>query len=490
MNIKSKGHYIEGQWIEGSGEPFNSLSPASGKVIWEGRRATVQEIDKAVKSSSLVFNSWSKLDISKRIEYLKTYINILKENKERISNMLSEEIGKPLWESATEVGAMIGKIEPSLQAYKERCCDTSRKQANGTSKTRFRPHGVIAVIGPYNFPGHMPNGQIIPALLAGNTVILKPSEYAPATSELIIQCWSEIGLPPGVLSLLQGDSFVGKELCQHNDVNGIFFTGSRNAGESIRAATSVDKICVLEMSGNSPLIVWDSSDIKAAVFATVQSAFITAGQRCSSARRLIVPDNEFGEKFISELLRSTEKICVGSHKDVPEPYMGPLRHPMMVDNLLKNQEDLLSRGAVSLLTSERLSIGKSFVSPGIIDVTSVEMRLDEEIIGPFLQIIRVSDFENALHEANNTKYGLAAGIFTEDEKLYNRFYDSIRAGIINWNQQLTGASPWAPFGGIKNSGNFRPSGFFATDFCVYSTGLIELEKVQLPASLPPGLTIV
>ena len=360
---------------------------------------------------------------------------------------------------------------------------------NSSSRTRFRPHGVVTVIGPYNFPGHMPNGHIMPALLAGNTLIFKPSELAPYVAEQVVEYWDKSGLPSGVLNLLQGNASVGQKLCAHPDVRGVFFTGSLQAGESIRASTSVEQMCVLEMGGNSPLVVWDSSDLDAAVFGTIQSSFITSGQRCSSARRLILPSNSFGEKFLSRLVELSRQIQVGPYTNDSEPYMGPLRSNKMVDNLLEKQEKLISCGALPLLKSERLPSTKCFVTPGIINVTPVTPREDDEIIGPLLQVIMVKDFDSAIEEANNTKYGLAAGLFSEDAQLYKQFYNQIRAGIINWNQQLTGASGLAPFGGIKKSGNFRPSGYFASDYCVYSIGSIESESISLPAALPPGISL-
>ncbi len=488
MKELSLGHYISGEWKLGGGKEFSSFNPSNGQILWTGKIATPNECDAAIFAAKTAFTSWAKLDLSERSSYLHAFVDVLKSEKKNLTNCIANEIGKPLWEAATEVSAMIGKLEPTEQAYRERNSDFSRQLPNGLSRTRFRPHGVIAVIGPYNFPGHMPNGHIMPALLAGNTIIFKPSENSPAVGEKIMECWNKAGLPQGVLNLLQGDASVGKYLCNHSIVRGIFFTGSRTVGETIRNSLTVDKICALEMGGNSPLIVWDATDIDAAVFSTIQSAFITSGQRCSAARRLILPSNDFGDRFLTKLVAISGRILIGYPSQVPEPYMGPLRNPNFVNQLIQKQEKLIKLGANPLLKSAILPLGPCFVSPGIIDVTMIKNRDDEEIIGPFLQVTRVNDFDAALDEANNSKYGLAAGIFTEEPKLYERFHEIIQAGIINWNQQLTGASAWAPFGGIKQSGNFRPSGYLSTDYCVYSTGTIEVEKIELPKDLPPGLS--
>lgn len=488
MSLSCNGHYVNGEWVSGEGEIIKSFNPSTGDCVWEGKSASSSDIDRGVAAAVLAFPSWSKLEVDERLAYLKKFVDILKDNQEPLANMLSQEIGKPFWESKTEIGAMMGKLAPTVKAFEERSSDSYREQPNGISRTKFRPHGVVAIIGPYNFPGHMPNGQILPALLAGNTVVLKPSEYAPATSQMIVDCWQKVDLPRGVLNMLQGGANVGKQLCIHEKVNGVLFTGSRSAGESIRMTTPVDKMCALEMGGNSPLIVWDTSNIEGAVFATIQSAFITTGQRCSSARRLILPDNSFGKEFLTILAETTQNLRIGDYKDEPEPYMGPLRLPRMVDDILSAQDKLIETGGEVILKSERLD-SPCYVSPGILNATKVHHCSDEEIIGPFLQVFFVGSFDEAITLANDTKYGLAAGIFTEDGELYQQFYNEIRAGLINWNQQLTGASPWAPFGGIKSSGNFRPAGYFATDFCVYSTGVIELDKIQTPTNLPPGVTL-
>ena len=485
----SKGNYIAGQWMQGGeGHEFKSLSPSDNDIIWKGRYATANEINAAVLAARDAFNVWSKLELEQRSAYLHAFVEVLKTNKTTLATCISSEIGKPQWEASTEVDGMIGKLEPTEDAYNERSKDTSRQLAIGISRTHFRPHGVVLVLGPYNFPGHMANGHIMPALLAGNTIIYKPSEHAPAVAEQIMEYWIEAGLPTGVINLLQGDGSVGQQICQHHDINGIFFTGSRHVGESIRNLASVDKNLALEMGGNNPLIVWDASDIDAAVLATIQSAFITSGQRCSAARRLIVPSNNFGQSFLDRLVRCTSRIHVGKPDETPQPYMGPVRLSSLVERLLNEQENLISHGAIPLLKCKQLALGDSFISPGILDVTSVSPRKDKEIFGPLIQVIQVDDFDSALNEANNTEFGLAAGIITEDVKLYERFQDIVRAGIINWNQQLTGASGWAPFGGIKHSGNFRPSAYLAADYCVYSTASIELEKVTLPNELPPGIS--
>ncbi len=242
--------------------------------------------------------------------------------------------------------------------------------------------------------------------------------------------------------------------------------------------------------GNSPYIVWDTNNIDSAVVTVIQSSFITSGQRCSTARRLILPKNKFGDVFINRLVEISKKIKVGKPKDEPQVFMGALKSKELVDNIINKQEQLVNKGGNILLESTRLQeLGSAFITPGIIDVTNIKEKIDEEIIGPFLQVTRVKTFEEAIEKANDSCYGLAAGIITEDENLYKLFENKIQAGIISWNKQLTGASKFAPFGGIKDSGNYRPSGFLATDYCVYSTAATEIAKVQDITKLPNGIIL-
>jgi succinylglutamic semialdehyde dehydrogenase len=240
------------------------------------------------------------------------------------------------------------------------------------------------------------------------------------------------------------------------------------------------------MGGNNPLIVWNVNDLHAAAYATVQSAYLSAGQRCSCARRLIVPASGDSGEFITRLLEMIQRIRVGQYTDIPEPFMGPVIHKRAADDLLHMQSDLQRRGGKSLVEMRRLD-GDNLLSPGLIDVTEIAERDDNEIFGPLLQLIRVHYFDEAIAEANRTAYGLAAGLLCDDRALYEKFFREIRAGVVNWNRPLTGASSQLPFGGIGNSGNHRPSGSFAADYCSYPIASLESETLTMPATLSPGL---
>ena len=251
-----------------------------------------------------------------------------------------------------------------------------------------------------------------------------------------------------------------------------------------------DKILALEMGGNNPLIVHGVADIAAAAVITIQSAFITSGQRCTCARRLIVPEGAAGDGFVDVLCRAMDGIRIGAFDDADTPFMGPLIGPVAVDRVLAAQDRLEQAGGRVLRRAERLDRGPAFLTPGLMDVTGVADRPDEEVFGPFLHLIRAADFDAALVEANATRFGLAAGLLSDDPACYDAFYPAIRAGVVNWNQPLTGASSAAPFGGIGLSGNHRPSAYYAADYCAHPVASLEAagDKVSV-AAVPKGLTL-
>jgi succinylglutamic semialdehyde dehydrogenase len=444
------------------------------------------EVDRAVASARAALSPWADAD---RISIINRFAEELKAHRSEIAEAICREIGKPRWESNTEVDAMINKVPVSIQAYQERRRPVVVESAGATTATRFKPHGVVAVFGPFNFPGHLPNGHIVPALLAGNTVVFKPSEFAPAVGQIMFDLWRAAGLPDGVLNLVQGAGETGKYLAAHSNLDGLFFTGSAAVGKSLRRslADHPDKILALEMGGNNPLIVHNVSDVIAAAYHTIQSAFITAGQRCTCARRLIIPSGN--DEFLKKLITLTPKITIGLYTDNPEPFMGPVISETAARKLLQTQTDLVKRGGKSLIEMRSVNNQPALLSPGLIDVTAIPNRADGEIFGPLLQLIQVADFDTALLEANHTVYGLSAGLLSDSRELYDKFFRSIRAGVVNWNRPTTGASGSLPFGGVGLSGNHRPSGYYAVDYCSYPIASMETPRLELPTKLPPGITL-
>lgn len=484
-------HYIAGQWQPGQGESLQSLDPVSQAVLWQGQGATAAQVDAAVAAARGAFSLWAAHSLDGRIAVLERFAACLKSHADEVARAIGEETGKPLWEAATEVNSMVGKVAISIQSYRERTGEKSGPLGDATAVLRHKPHGVVAVFGPYNFPGHLPNGHIVPALLAGNCVLFKPSELTPKVAELTVKCWIEAGLPEGVLSLLQGGRETGVALAGHPGIDGLFFTGSSRTGNLLHAqfAGRPDKILALEMGGNNPLIVDQVADVDAAVYTIVQSAFISAGQRCTCARRLLVPQGEWGDALLARLVQVAGQIKVGRFDEQPAPFMGSVISLQAAAQLMQAQQDLLASGATALLAMTQLQAGAALLTPGILDVTAVNDRPDEEFFGPLLQVIRYDNFEAAIAEANATVYGLAAGLLSDSKARFEQFWLHSRAGIVNWNKQLTGAASTAPFGGIGASGNHRASAYYAADYCAYPVAGLESESLALPATLTPGVTL-
>ncbi|NVZ83015.1 MULTISPECIES: succinylglutamate-semialdehyde dehydrogenase [Pseudomonas] len=483
--------YIAGSWLAGQGEVVESLNPVTQQVVWSGNSATVEQVESAVQAARQAFPAWAKRSLEERLSVLEAFAANLKSRADELARCIGEETGKPLWESATEVTSMVNKVAISVQSYRERTGEKSGPLGDATAVLRHKPHGVVAVFGPYNFPGHLPNGHIVPALLAGNTVLFKPSELTPKVAELTVQCWIDAGLPAGVLNLLQGARETGIALAANPGIDGLFFTGSSRTGNHLHQqfAGRPDKILALEMGGNNPLVVDEVADVDAAVYTIIQSAFISAGQRCTCARRLLVPEGAWGDALLARLVAVSSTIEVGAFDQQPAPFMGSVISLGAAKALMDAQELLLANGAVALLEMTQPQAQAALLTPGIIDVTEVTDRADEELFGPLLQVIRYADFAAAIAEANNTQYGLAAGLLSDSEARYQQFWLESRAGIVNWNKQLTGAASSAPFGGVGASGNHRASAYYAADYCAYPVASLETPSLVLPASLTPGVTL-
>jgi succinylglutamic semialdehyde dehydrogenase len=487
--MSNVSNYIGGAWLAGSGPLLATIDPSTGRQTWTSNESTAEDVDRAVKAARAAFEGWALTPLDARIAICRRFRDLLKEHNEELAAIIAEEVGKPLWEARTEVTTMANKVDISVQSHAARTGETSAKVADGNAVLRHRPHGVFAVFGPYNFPGHLPNGHIVPALIAGNTLVFKPSEYAPRTAVRTVQLWEEAGLPHGVLNLVNGGRATGVALGQA-DVDGILFTGSSQTGAALHKqfGGQPGKMLALEMGGNNPLVVWDIQNVDAAVHHAVMSAFISAGQRCTCARRLIVQDGPQGQAFIDRLVEVAGKLAVGPSNAEPQPFMGPVVSAAVAKRLVQAQEMMEAQGGKVLLRMRQLDPDAGFVTAGIVDVTEATGIPDEEWFGPLLQVIRVADFERAIDAANATEFGLAAALLSPSEDLWKRFAVKARAGVVNWNRPTTGAASSAPFGGVGKSGNHRPSAYYAADYCAYPVASIETSELDMPAKLAPGLT--
>jgi succinylglutamic semialdehyde dehydrogenase len=484
-------NYINGEWLAGGGAPLATIDPSTGRQSWSFKQADGEDVRRAAEAARAQFEAWALTPLEERIAVCTRFRDLLRQEAEELARTIAEEVGKPLWEARTEAATMANKVDISVQAHAARTGESAAKVADGTAVLRHRPHGVFAVFGPYNFPGHLPNGHIVPALIAGNTIVFKPSEYAPRTAIRTVQLWQQAGLPAGVLNLVNGGRDTGVLLGQSPLIDGVLFTGSSQTGAALHRqfGGQPGKMLALEMGGNNPLVVWDVEDIDAAVHHTVMSAFISAGQRCTCARRLIVQQGPAGEAFVARLVEVAAKLALGPSNAEPQPFMGPVVSSAVAARLVQAQADMAAQGGKVLLQMRQSDPDTGFVSAGIVDVTDAGPIPDEEWFGPLLQVIRVPDFDAAIRAANATEFGLAAALLSPSEPLWKRFALHARAGVVNWNRPTTGAASSAPFGGVGKSGNHRPSAYYAADYCAYPVASIETAELALPAKLSPGLVL-
>ena len=463
-----------------------SFQPATGEELWRGN---ICDVDEAVARARAAFPGWASRPVANRMEMMRRFANEVRAAADDFAELIARETGKPLWEAKTEVEAVINKVEISISAYMERTGQKKLDSAlGGSAALRHKPHGIMAVLGPYNFPAHLPNGHIVPALIAGNTVLFKPSEKTPAVGALLVECFHRAGIDRDVIQLVIGGPDEGKALVAHADVDGILFTGSAQAGIAInrKCATNPGKILALEMGGNNPIVVTKTPKVEDAEPLIIRSAFTTAGQRCTAARRLIVTE-EMYDATVEAVKNLTAKIIVDEPFAEPQPFMGCVIDNQAADQLTESFLYLLSNGGKAIRHLRRIREDAPFVAPALIDTTAMEERPDVELFGPLLQIIKVPDLDHAIAEANNTRFGLSASLIGGSPEDYNHFWANIRAGIVNWNQPTNGASSKAPFGGLGLSGNHRPAAYYAADYCAYPVASTEVGQPR--ASLGVGFKV-
>ena len=465
-------------------DTLTSTNPATGDLVWSG---PIGDAAAEVAIARMAWPAWAAHSHAYRIEAVRRFANVVRTKESEFAELIARETGKPLWEAKSEVGAVVNKVQISIEAYAERTPTRKMEAALGNRvAVRHKPHGVLAVLGPYNFPAHLPNGHIVPALIAGNAVVFKPSEKTPATGEFLVRCFHEAKIPEGVVRLLIGGPDEGRALAGQPGIDGLLFTGSARAGASLHKqfAETPQKILALELGGNNPLVVWDAKDIDAAAVIAVQSAYLTAGQRCTAARRLIVEDGQEGP-LLTAIGKLLDRLIVDQPFADPQPFMGPVIDNAAADHVQEQWLDLMMKGGKPLRHLDRPSAERPFLTPAVIDVTEVRDKSDEEIFGPVLQVIRVKGFDAAIDQANNTRFGLAASLIGGSPEMYDKFWANVRAGVINWNKPTNGAPSNAPFGGVGISGNHRPSAFYAADYCAYPVTSNEADRAR--ATIGEGL---
>ena len=481
-------NFIGGRWIAGLGEAFQRHTPAGDGVVCEGQAASIQQVDEAIDVARHAFGSWSELALDDRFAIARRFADLVNLKKEELARLISIEVGKPLWEARTEVAAVVGKVTNSIDAILKRRWTTTEQIGAYVAVTRFRPHGVMLVLGPFNLPAHLPGAHIVPALLAGNTIVFKPSELAPAVGQWLAETWREAGLPVGVLNLVHGAAANAIHAAQSPAIAGVLFTGSQRAGVSLHRALAgqPQKVLALELGGNNPLVVYRCADLHRAAITIINSAFITSGQRCTCARRLIVVGQSAFDKLLETLKKLLPLVRVADPLAEPQPFMGSLIHGTAAQNMLEAQSKLIAAGVQAIVPMQTVGDHAAMLSPGLLAADEGVLD-DSEHFGPLLTAHIARDFDEAIAIANATQFGLSAGFLGDHVDDFHYFLHRIRAGIVNWNRQTTGASGKLPFGGIGQSGNHNPSGFFAADYCSYPIASLESHDLTEANNPTPGL---
>lgn len=447
-----------------------STDPCTGEVAWRGAAG---DVDAAVIAARRAQADWARRPQDERDTIARAFAATVQSRAEDLATLIARETGKPLWEARTEVGSVAAKVAISITAQAERAGTREGEIAGARQVLRHKPHGVLGVLGPYNFPAHLPNGHIVPALLAGNAVVFKPSEQTPAAGAFLADCWQAAGLPAGVLNVVQGDGMIGRALAGHDGLDGLLFTGSATTAAALarQFAETPHRILALEAGGNNPLVVWDADDLDAAAAIVVQSAYLSAGQRCTCARRLIVRDGE-ADALVERVAALIDRVIVGAPFDMPEPFMGPVIDNRAADRLVAGYDAIVAQGGKVVRPLLRPQADRPFLTPALVDATGLDLP-DEELFGPILTLTRVAAFDAAMQAANATRFGLSAALVGGDAALYDRFWAASRAGVVNWNRPTNGAASNAPFGGIGASGNHRPSAYYAADYCAWPVASVE-----------------
>lgn len=487
MKFKILGDYFDGRFEDNKGHSDAVLErscPANTDQLLYSAPISYKNVGAVTESAYKGFRNWRDRPIQERCEFLKKYQQEVIKIKEKIAEAISLESGKPLWEALGEAQAVIGKVDVTITDGLPRITQKSYPDImpNTQGQLYYKPLGPCLIIGPFNFPCHLANTQILSALISGNSIIFKPSEKTAYSAQLLIECFHKAGFPSGVINLYQGDGEVARRLLKEKCIKGVFFTGSKEVGLKIIESTYKDlsKLVSLELGGKNPAIIHKDTNIKHALAEMLKGSFLTTGQRCTSTSLIILHRsliNEFTEKF-----HEYSKKIIIDHPIEHEvtPLMGPLIDQQSLDTYLLFMGMAKREGIEEIMRGKVLEkkYRGHYVTPSIHlakEYNPKSLFLASEIFGPNATIIPYDDIDEAISIANSSEYGLAACAFTKDKSIFDKCVKELDSGLINWNRSTAGASPKLPFGGVKSSGNYRPASINTIDSCVYQMASLEVD---------------
>jgi succinylglutamic semialdehyde dehydrogenase len=444
------------------------------------------EVDAAVARARAAFPAWRDAGAEARAERLRRFAAVARAREEELARLLAREVGKAIWDARAEARLLAAKVDATL-AHGMRF--VAEIDGGPGARARFHPRGVLAVLGPFNFPAHLPNGHLVPALATGNTVVLKPSDLAPASGAWLAAALAEAGLPPGVLGVVQGRADTGRALATHPGVDGVLFTGSWAVGRALGAATldQPGKLLALELGGKNGMLVLADADLELAVAEAAVSIAATTGQRCSSLSRIFVA-RPLIEAFQERLARMLKGLRIGAPLD-EETFMGPLVSHAAFEKLERFRAGAREAGGEVVLRRDP-GAPSPWAGPGLVRFASLAQRHPyqrEEIFGPEAALYAVDDLEEGIAALNDSDYGLAAAIVTRSRPAFEHAAGRVRTGVLNWNRGTIGASGRLPFGGLRRSGNDRPAGILSGVYCTFAQSELDGEAAFDPSRLPPGV---
>ncbi len=492
--IPYKGNYFAGRWVRPkrgteliSEDPGDLFHPVGRAII------SLDPLAAAVDAAEKAFVPWAALPMEKRIAKIRLFQKELKRRSAVLTPLIAREAGKPLAEAVREVERLIAKADEVLSEGLKLVRGYSVAPSKGLrGECIWRPLGVMAVIGPFNFPAHTSASHLIPALVMGNTVIFKPSEYTPFVGQLMTEAAHAAGFPKGVFNLMQGGSELGAALVAHPKITGVLFTGSTAAGQAIResAVAAPQKILALEMGGKNAAWVLDNADLDLAAREIATAAYSMSGQRCNATSRVLV-HRKVVKPFLEKFLACVDRVSIGY--SLEPVVMGPL---ISHDAVAKYQNYMKLAREEGF---ETLRAGKApgswgnrrgyYVTPSVhwceqpAKNKSARYRR-EEIFGPDVAVYAVRGDEEAMAINNEVPYGLITAVFTGSRERFRRLLPRIDTGMINWNKGTIFSSGLLPFGGTKASGSYRPAGLFSPYYCATPTAVLEDSRILKERNLP------
>jgi len=467
-----------------SGETFDTINPATGEVICSVQHAGADDVDRAVRSARTGFEAWRSLGGAERGRILNKAVALLRARNEELARLEVLDTGKPFQEAvAVDVLSGADAIEYYAGVAASIHGETFQL-ANSWIYTRREPLGVCAGIGAWNYPIQIACWKSAPALACGNSMVFKPAELTPLSALKLAEIYSEAGLPNGVFNVVQGDHRTGEALVAHPGVAKVSLTGEVSTGKIVMAnAAATLKNVTLELGGKSPLIVFDDADLDNAVSAALMANFYTQGEVCSNGTRVFVHE-EIHDEFIDCLITRTSKMKLGDPMD-PETHVGALISKEHLDKVMSYIEAGKAAGAKLVIGGGRPTdpalAGGYFVEPTVFDACTDDMKIvREEIFGPVMAVLTFRDEDDVIARANDTDYGLAAGVFTRDIQRAHRVVARLEAGIT-WINNYNVTPIEMPFGGYKQSGIGRENSLTTINhYTQVKSVYVEMGDVEAP----------